>query len=865
MTADPDCLCLIDGSGYIFRAFYALPPMHREDGTPTNAVYGFTAMMLNLLQENTCQNLVVVFDAKRKNFRNEFYADYKANRKEIPPDLIPQFHLIRQACDALNVPWIEQEGYEADDLIATYTKLAKEKRLTARVISADKDLMQLINDNTTMYDPMKKKEITADEVVKKFGVLPSQVVDVQALMGDSTDNIPGAKGIGPKTATQLIQQFKNIENLYQSLSQLKPSKQLDNLTQSKEDVFISKKLAALCFDAPVNRDLECFKRRPLDIDKITLFLQENNFPSLMKRLPSFQQDKVAQNLSVYQIKKPQEIHQFFSKTNEFSFTLGLDKSGEIDTIQLSDGEKAFIIKSENSSPQIDLFSSTSESISPEMWQELKKLFESPKTKIGFDIKTQKHLLQKKAIQFQLPYHDCMLMEYLLNGNKNLNSIDTFLSTQNFLGALSPENHSFFLFQAYQRLTKSLEEENLFSLYEKMDLPLIDFLFQMEENGILIDREKIKKLNTEFELKINQLSEEIYSESQEQFNINSPQQLGKILFEKRHLMGGKKGASGHWTTDVKVLEKLAEENGDKLAELVLKYRGLSKLKSTYINDFIERSESSPRIHTTFSMVATNTGRLASSNPNLQNIPIRSDEGKEIRQAFVAGSGNVLLSADYSQIELRLIAHLAQVKKLQESFIHNEDIHARTASQILGLPLEQITPDQRRSAKAVNFGIIYGISGFGLARNLHIEQNEANNYIRAYFEQYPEIKAYMEKTEKFVDEHGYVLTPFGRKIYIEGLSDSTTRQFAHRAAINAPIQGGAADIMKLAMNKINQALKESSLHALPLLQVHDELIFEVPEAEASLLAKLVKDQMESVVQLSVPLIAETGIAPNWKDAH
>ncbi len=846
MTQSPSCLCLIDGSGYIFRAFYALPPMHRKDGTPTNAVYGFTAMMLNLLQENTCQNLVVVFDAKRQNFRNEIYPAYKTNRKEVPAELIPQFSLIRQACDALNVPWVEKEGYEADDLIASYAQIAKNQGMRARVISADKDLMQLINDNTTMYDPMKKKEITPQEVIQKFGVPPTQVVEVQALMGDSTDNIPGATGIGPKTATQLIQQFQTIENLYNNLPQLKKGKQLDNLIQSKENVFISKKLASLCPDVPLDNDLEKFKRRPLESDKIIAFLQENEFPSLMKRLPN--QDKNRAEVSVQPLKTAEEIKEVVQRLDSFAFVLNINKTGNITTLQISDDQKVYLIGEEKEEIQNDLFAPATESISNEIWQVLKMLFESDKMKIGVDIKQQKHLLAQKGIQLIPPYDDCLLMNYLISGNKELEDIPQIS-----------------LFQKYQELKEVLRQENLSSLYEKMDLPLIDLLFQMEENGIFINREKIKKLKDEFELKINNLTKEIHLEAEEEFNINSTQQLGKILFEKRNLSGGKKGPSGHWVTDVKVLEKLAEENGDKLSELILQYRGIAKLQSTYIDDLLERSQISPRIHTTFSMVATNTGRLASSNPNLQNIPVRSEEGKAIREAFVAEPGKVLVSADYSQIELRLIAHVAKVKKLQESFIKNEDIHARTASQILGIPLEQVSPDQRRSAKAVNFGIIYGISGFGLARNLHIDRTTANNYIRAYFEQYPEIKEYMDRTEKFVDEHGYVLTPFGRKIFIEGLSNSATRAFAHRAAINAPIQGGAADIMKLAMNKVNQALKESGLHALPLLQVHDELIFEVSENEAESLAKLVKEQMENVVQLSVPLIAETGIATNWKDAH
>lgn len=858
------CLCLIDGSGYIFRAFYALPPMHRPDGTPTNAVYGFTAMMLNLLSENICSKLVVVFDAKRQNFRNEIFPEYKSNRKELPPELIPQFKLIREACEALNVDWIEKEGYEADDLIATYAQLAKEQGLKARVISADKDLMQLMDDNTSLYDPMKKKEMTNEDAIKKFGVTADKIVEVQALMGDSIDNIPGAKGIGPKTAAQLIQQFGSVEGLYENLNQIKASKQLENLKACQQDVFMSKKLASLDKNVPVDRNLDAFIRKELDTEKAKRFLTENNFPSLIKRLPETTPNAATTtNIKITQVVDAQDVVQHLSSLPQFSFTIQ-EANGDIEQISLSDGHEVFVIKAENTGAPVDLFTPVQKGIDESVWRALKSLFESKQTKIGWDIKKAISLLKTKGIALDAPYHDVMLMSYLLEGNRPSFQLSGLV--QKYLNAaLNEAEESAHFITLLPILMEKLGQEKLLPLYEKMDLPLIDFLAQMETNGILIDSDKLKKLNEEFENKIKILSDEIHQEAQEDFNINSPTQLGVILFEKRNLPGGKKGASGHWITDVKVLEKLADENGDKLAELVLQYRGLAKLKSTYIDDLIERSQKSPRIHTQFSMVATNTGRLASANPNLQNIPIRSEEGKYIRSAFIADTGNVLVSADYSQIELRLIAHVAKVKKLQDSFIKNEDIHARTASQILGIPLEEITPDQRRSAKAVNFGIIYGISGFGLARNLHIDRTTANNYIRAYFEQYPEIKEYMDRTEKFVDEHGYVLTPFGRKIYIEGLNHPATRQFAHRAAINAPIQGGAADIMKLAMNKVNQALKESGLHALPLLQVHDELIFEVPANEAEKLAQLIKEQMESVVQLSVPLIAETGTADNWKDAH
>ncbi len=865
MKESVPCLCLIDGSGYVFRAFYALPPMHRSDGTPTNAVYGFTSMMLNLLGENKCPYLVVVFDAKRKNFRHDLYPNYKANRKELPPELIPQFSLIRQTCDSLNVPWVEKEGYEADDLIATYTRLAKEQNLNIRIISADKDLMQLIDEQTTLYDPMKKKDIAISDVMKKFGVLPHQVTDVQALMGDSSDNIPGAKGIGPKTAANLIQQFSSIEQLYQNLDKIPHEKQRETLRLDAENVHLSKKLAQLDTHVPIELDLPKFQRQNLDTTKAIDFLTLNGFPSLIKRLPTPPSNVSQEKKSLQRLATLNEIHGCIQRCltlGKFSFDIVSDKNEYLKSITLYDGENLYQLEAD-SVDKTDLFATASTAFSTEIQQELQSLFTSSSTKIGWDIKKNQTLLKKAGITLSGPYEDILLMGYLLEGNHQLEFPLSFV--EKYISPTEANRLAQYWYQVFPILQKEVEQQKLDSLYRQTDLPLVEFLCQMEQNGILVNQEQLKHLSQQFDTHITDLIQQIYTEAREEFNPNSPQQLGTILFEKRQLKGGKKGPSGHWLTDVKVLEKLVEEQQDILSELILKYRGLTKLKSTYIDDLLARCQISPRIHTTFSMVSTNTGRLASSNPNLQNISIKSDDGKQIRSAFVAEKGFTLLSADYSQIELRLIAHVANVQKLKNSFLQNEDIHTRTASQILNIPLEQITPDQRRQAKAVNFGIIYGISGFGLARNLHISREQATRYINAYFEQYPEIKNYMDETIRFVEENGFVLTPFGRKIFIEGLQNPATRQFAHRAAINAPIQGGAADIIKMAMVNIQQALKQSKFKARPLLQIHDELIFEVPDGEVESFKTFIKNQMEQVVQLSVPLITEIGIGQNWKDAH
>ena len=876
MESTPKTLCLVDGSGYIFRAFYALPPMTRPDGTPVGAVYGFTAMMMNLLQENACKSIVVVFDAARHNFRNEIYAEYKANRHETPPELIPQFPLIRQACEALNVAWIEKEGYEADDLIATYARIAKEKEMKARIISADKDLMQLMDDNTSLYDPMKKKEITLEDVEKKFGVTPDKVVEVQALMGDSTDNIPGASGIGPKTAASLIQQFGSIQNMFEHSDQIPSEKKRAGLLADKEKIILSKKLVLLDKYVPVDENLEQFKRREMLPQQLSVFLNQNNFPSLIKRLntgvwnqthtPALSND--VQNIFLKNREMIKQAMEELRLQKSFSFYLKKNEQGELLAVSLSSQNKIYTVDlmEKNSVPQGDLFTlSSAPRFKADFLKELAALFESRTiSKYGHNIKDSIHLLAKYGLVLSKPFEDVMLMSYDLDGSKHPHDLETLIRLY-FPKEEKEGREAFLIGKIVQKIKKELMSQNEFALYEDIDAPLIRILADMEKEGILVDEKHLKKLEASFNQKLDELTRQIHALTGEEVNINSPAQLGVILFEKRGLKGGKRGANGHWVTDVKVLGMLADEQDDELAKLILKYRAAAKLKSTYIDDLLERVKDNPRISTTFSLTATNTGRLASSNPNLQNIPIRTEEGKEIRESFIAKEGCVLLSADYSQIELRLIADVANVEKLRNSFLKNEDIHARTASEVLGIPLNEITPDLRRQAKAINFGIIYGISGFGLARNLGISRSEANKYIESYFAQYPEIKNYMKKTIESAGTNGYVKTPFGRKIYIEGFESARTKSFAERAAINAPIQGGAADIIKMAMIRVEKVLKEQNIPATLLLQIHDELVFEVPENYAQKAGQIIKENMEKVVKLSVPLVVEVGMGKNWREAH
>ena len=907
-------LCLIDGSGYIFRAFYALPPMNRPDGTPVNAVYGFTNMMLNLINEDHCSHMLVVFDAKRKNFRNEIYPMYKANRQETPPDLIPQFSLIRKACEALNIPWYEREGYEADDIIATYARIATEKGWHTTVISSDKDLMQLMQEQVTLYDPLKKKLLTPQDVEKKFGVSPDKVVDVQALMGDSTDNIPGATGVGPKTAAELIQQFQTLDNLLAHLDDLPANKRRENLINSKGNILISKQLVALDKNVPVETDLEKYQYHTYNTTQLISFLQENNFQSLVKKIhtttsihnsPSPDASKAEAQKNYQCLNTLPAITSWLKKAQESSqlalFVL-MDETDKTETplglaLAYKKGEAAYIPFNntiENTAPMLDLFQQNLEPGHPSIHSTINLLMPILKNsniiKIGLDIKNLYHIFANNCSGFKpfAPIADIKLMHYNIDGMQHPSDLanlanlylkqtlplqkellDTGKETS--FSTLSPEKVTSFaasladtLFQLYPVLMTELRNSKALEIYQDIDAPLISILFQMESAGILIDQPHLKQLDQKFSDILLNLTLKIYETAGEEFNINSPAQLGVILYEKRGLSGGKRSANGHWVTDVKALENLAAD-GDILSQYVLQYRSISKLKSTYVDALLELYTKSHRIHTTYSLTNTNTGRLASANPNLQNIPIRTDEGKEIRRVFIAKPGCKLLAADYSQIELRLMAEVANVQKLKESFLNQEDIHARTASQVLSIPLDEVTSDQRRRAKAINFGIMYGISPFGLAANLGISRTEAKNYIDTYFVQYPEILAYMENTKKFVEANGFVQTPFGRKIYIPGLDNKMTKNFALRAAINAPIQGGAADIIKMAMIRISTALKSSNIGAHLLLQVHDELVFEVAENQIDLLSDLVKKSMEDVVHLSIPLVVDIGIGDNWKEAH
>lgn len=902
--------------------------MTNPEDVPVNAVYGFTNMFLKLTSTIKCDYCLVLFDAKRQNFRNDIFPDYKGTRKEIPEELIPQFPLIHDAVDALNINYLEMEGFEADDLIATYARMATEKGYEAVVVSADKDLMQLIRPGVEYFDPMKDKFFTPEDVKEKFGVAPERVIDVQALAGDSTDNVPGVPGIGLKTAAELINQFGSLQEALDHAEEIKQNKRRETLIANRENAEISLKLVTLKDDVPVEHSLEEYRCRRPEWDKIKAFADKHAFNALKNRLERWvaEQCKCIPE-SEETSEKPQpraEIKTRYELVQDeqalkkwaalvadkglFAFdteTTGLnpifDKIVGM-SIAVEEGLACYIpLAHRMNTSNRDLFSepgqntaADSRQVSFELVRKyLRPLFISKSIlKIGHNIKFDMHFMaQVLGAETEIfPIEDTAVMSYDLDSSEHGHSLDELaplflghkmISYEEVCGS-GKNKITFDMVPLDKALTYAAEDAditlrlyNLFKprivkektayIYEHFDRPLITVLKDMEDAGIMVDAVRLKKLSNEFVESIRGLEQEIYHLAGEEFNLGSPKQIGYILFEKQNIKG-KKTPTGAWQTGADILENLAEE-GNVLAQKILDWRMFSKLKSTYTESLLDLLDKDSRVHTTFSQVVANTGRLASSNPNLQNIPIRSPEGKKIRECFVSRPGYKLIASDYSQVELRLMASVANVKGLKEAFAHGVDIHTATASRVFGIPREEVTPDLRRHAKAINFGIIYGISQFGLAKQIGVSKDEAKAYIDAYFRQMPEIKEYMDKTIEFARKHGYVLTPFGRKCFISGINDRNKRiaMNAERAAINAPIQGGAADIIKLAMNKIPGELKKAGLKTRMLLQVHDELVFEAPENEVAQASELIKKAMENAADYDVPLIAEVGTGDNWTEAH
>jgi len=918
-------VCLVDGSGYIFRAFYAIPPLTSPDGIPVNAVLGFSNMFMRLTQKIDCDYCLVLFDAKRANYRNEIFADYKGTRKEIPEELIPQFPIIREASDALNIHHLEMEGFEADDLIATYARQSREKGYEVVVVSADKDLMQLIREGVELFDPMKDKFFTPEDVKEKFGVYPDKVIDVQALAGDSIDNVPGVAGIGIKTAAQLINEFGSLQQVLDRAGEIKQQKRRQTLLDNRENALISLQLVTLKDDVPVENSIETYACRCPERDKLQKFIDRYELNSirarankwLEERCCAFGQNNGGECTDVAPMPKLIE-KKYELVTTEPQLKLWVDKIVEkglfaFDTettglnpkqdqivgisIAVNAGEACYIPLKHINEHKTDLFSDTSTDL-PQLKAEvickyLKPLFEAKSIlKIGHNIKFDMHFISQilgdESIVF--PYDDTAVMSYVLHSSAHGHGMDELaelyldyktIRYEDVCGSgkdkitfdkvkldkaldYAAEDVDITL-RLYEIFKPQLIKDKMLDVYESFDRPLVAVLCDMEKAGVMIDAQSLSQLKSEFEHNIHHYEQEIYSLAGEEFNIGSPKQIGEILFAKQGIKG-KKTASGAYQTGADVLEKLADE-GNELAAKILDWRSFSKLKSTYTDALLDLLDKNNRIHTTYNQTVVNTGRLASNNPNLQNIPIRTEEGKKIRECFVAKKGYKLIASDYSQVELRLLATVADVKGLKQAFAAGVDVHSSTASKVFGVPYEEVDASLRRHAKAINFGIVYGISQYGLAKQIGVKPEEAKAYIDAYFAQMPEIKAYMDNTITFAHRNGYVLTPFGRKCSVYGINDSNKRIVANaeRAAINAPIQGGAADIIKLAMNRMPKVLQEAGLKTKMLLQVHDELVFEAPEHEIEQAAKLIKQTMENVVDLSVPFIAEVGIGNNWTEAH
>jgi len=921
-------ICLIDGSGYIFRAFYALPPLTSPDRVPVNAVYGFTNMFMRLTQKIKCDYSLVLFDAKRQNFRNDIFPDYKGTRKEIPEDLIPQFEIIHQAVEALNLHYLDMEGYEADDLIATYADTALREGYEVTVISADKDLMQLIRPGVEFYDPMKDKYFTPEDVKDKFGVYPDKVVDVQALAGDSTDNVPGVPGIGLKTAAELINQFGSLEDVLTRAAEIKQNKRRETLIENADKARISLQLVTLKPDVPVKHDIKEFICRKPDLQTMLDFITKYGFNSIRPRVEKWVAEQClgygeAEDNTVFKPAAP-EVNTCYEliqdeaglkrwadkirQTGYFGFdteTNGLNP--QFDKIvgfsmAVAPGEACYVplghLCGLPAGDNFDLFSERQSPLAPQLRFEqvskiLKPLFTSKSIlKIGHNIKFDLHFMEQVWGEETLvePVEDTAVLSYVLDGTEHGHGLDELaklyldhkmIAYEEVCGSgknkitfdkvdldkaleYAAEDADYTL-RLYRLFKPRLFAERQISVYEDLDRPLINILKSMEDAGIKVNTTALRELSRDFELKMRDYEQQSHQLAGEEFNLGSPKQIGEILFGKLGAKG-KKTPTGAWQTGADVLEDLAAE-GNELAAKILDWRALSKLKSTYTDALLSLLDKNDRVHTTYNQINTSTGRLASNNPNLQNIPIRSDEGKKIRASFIARPGHKIIASDYSQVELRLLAVVADVKGLKHSFAENQDIHAATASRVFGVPLDKVTSNQRRQAKAINFGIVYGISQYGLAKQIDVSNEEAKAYIDAYFREMPEIKQYMDDTILFARKNGYVLTPFGRKCTVNGINDKNKRiaMNAERAAINAPIQGGAADIIKMAMNSVFKALRKGNFKTRMLLQVHDELVFEAPENEVEKVSALIKEAMQGVVNYDVPFIAEVGIGDNWAEAH
>ncbi|HWD27442.1 MAG TPA: DNA polymerase I [Rhizomicrobium sp.] len=954
-----DHLYLVDGSGYLFRAYHALPPLTRKsDGLPVGAVSGYCNMMWKLLEDmkgaDAPSHLAVVFDAGAVTFRNAIYDRYKANRPPPPDDLIPQFPLVRDATRAFGVSCVEMDGFEADDLIATYARLAREAGARCTIISSDKDLMQLVEDGKVeLYDTMKNKRIASAEVMEKFGVPPSKVIEVQALAGDSVDNVPGVRGIGIKTAAELINQYGDLETLLSKATEIKQPKRRETLIENAENARISKKLVTLDDNAKIPETPDQFAVHEPDPKELIAYLKGMEFNSITRRVaahfqiedveaiaPTVEPSATAANRVLKEaekeapktalsevgavpgrdaILKPIDLEAYKTVATLKDLDAWIARAREegvvcVDTettgldpmtaglcgvsLAVAPGEACYVPCGHRKGDGLDLGAADDlvQMTEKDVLARLKPLLEDPSIlKIAQNLKFDYIMFAQRGV-FVAPYEDTMLISYVLDGGLHGHGMDelselhlshTPIAFADVAGKgkdkitfdcvpikaatrYSGEDADVTL-RLWLLLKARLPAQGKTSVYETLERPLISVLADMERNGVMIDPDLLRRLSNDFAKTQAKMETEIHKLAGQAFNIGSPKQLGDILFGKFKLEGGRKTKTGAWSTDSDVLEDVAAQ-GHPIAKMVLEWRGLAKLRGTYTDALPTYiNAATGRVHTSYSMGATSTGRLASTEPNLQNIPVRTEEGRRIRQAFIAPKGFKLISADYSQIELRLLAHIADIPQLKQAFADDLDIHAMTASEIFQVPIKGMPAETRRRAKAINFGIVYGISAFGLANQLSIPRGEADDYIKKYFQRFPGIRDYMETTKQFARDHGYVETLFGRRVHIREIKSPVPgfRGGAERAAINAPIQGTAADIIRRAMVRMPDALAKKKLKAKMLLQVHDELIFEAPDAEVEKVRDVARTVMEKAalpaVELSVPLTVDARAAQNWDDAH
>jgi DNA polymerase I len=898
----PPKLVLIDGSGYIFRAFFALPPMTRPDGTPVNAVLGFCNMIFRLMQDRPDDDLVVVFDHGRASFRNELYPDYKANRLEPPEELVPQFQLVREAARAFGLPVVEMESYEADDLIATYARLASEAGREALVVSSDKDLMQLVARGIEMWDPVKTRPIGPEEVKERFGVEPELVGDVLALAGDSSDNVPGVPGIGVKTAAQLLQEHGSLEALLEAAPSIKQPKRRQSLIEHADLARLSRRLVALedRLDPPL--PLEELHRRPFDPEALHAFLSENAFRSLIGRIDGLAEASAATmaatgrpdhvtiaDLDTLDALVERAVEAGVLAIDTETTSLDVARARLVGISLAVEPDQGFYLPLGH----LDEFGNrTDGQLDPDaVLERLRPVLADPSVlKIGHNLKYDMALLAPRGVAIA-PIDDTMLISYVLDGASHGHSMDelarrhlghgtipysavcgsgrsqvTFDQVPIDKASAYAAEDAWVTLALHRALKPRIARERMATVYETLERPLARILAAMELRGIRVDRGTLERLSREFTLRMGELEAEAHKLVGRRFNLGSPKQLGEILFEEMGIEGGRKTKAGGFGTGADVLETLAGQ-GHELPQTILAWRQLQKLTRTYADALVDDIAPDGRVHTSYAMASTSTGRLSSTDPNLQNIPIRTEEGREIRKAFVAEDGHVLLSADYSQIELRVLAHMADIQALKKAFAEGIDVHAVTASQMFGIPVERVGPEHRRNAKTINYGIIYGIGAYGLAQRLGIPQDAARDFINRYFEQYPGIRDYMDRAKAEAREKGYVRTLWGRRCYVPEIKSSqpARRGYAERAAINAPIQGSAADIMKRAMVHLDRALARAGSPARMLLQVHDELVLEVPETDAADAAALVREVMASAARLSVPLEVDTGHGKDWDAAH